>query len=328
MAELAALNQAGSPSEPLASVDAAQPWASSAPWNTGGLSIPPQVDPEVLPGHSPLVPTVPYRGRQSSSEEVPPGAESPQVAEAAAVLPTPTQPGGEGTTGWTASGTGLPQTADETAQGDQWHHKASSALGFHRPKHHLTKRETAGVIVLAVLLLAGITLAVLALTGNLGRARDQTPTPEPSAPTAAPGEPAPGEAGATEWSLAQSFRQGDFILVIDSYQDALPALADPGSEVAENGQWALFGITVKNAGDQDGTFLPDQQILVTDKGTEYPDEPASALKHADFVLGTSPIKPGGSQRGFLAFDIPLEEKPVELRFIGRIGEPAVTVPLG
>ncbi|MDR0592813.1 MAG: DUF4352 domain-containing protein [Bifidobacteriaceae bacterium] len=202
-------------------------------------------------------------------------------------------------------------------QNDQWHHKMSVALGFQRPRHHLTKRETAGVVVLAVLALTG------SLPGGQGTVEPPAPPVEPT-----PSGPAPGESGATAWSLEQEFASGDFVLEIDSYQDRLAELAGPGSVVAENGRWVLVGITVRNTGDEDGTFLPDQQVLVTEQGAEHANEPASALKHADFVLGIYPIKPGGSQTGFLAFDIPLEERPVELRLVGRISEPAVKVPLG
>ncbi|MDR3107269.1 MAG: DUF4352 domain-containing protein, partial [Bifidobacteriaceae bacterium] len=257
----------------------------------------------------------------------------------ATAWPTAPTSGGEPT----ASGITAP-TADNEP-GDQWHHKASTALGFRRPRHHLTKRETAGAIVLAALVLVGIAAAVLALTGNLPGGRSQThdspaqadasdlgagaaaTTPGRNNPNT-DGEPDPGATGATEWSLGQSFTAGDFLLALDSYEGDLPQLADPGQEVAENGRWVLVGITVKNAGDEDGTFLPDQQVLVTEKGDRYANEPASALKHAEFTLGINPIKPGGSQSGFLAFDIPLGDRPVALELVGRIGEPAVTVPLG
>jgi hypothetical protein len=249
--------------------------------------------------------------------------EAPGVAQPA---------GGEGMGDQTASDAGAvtPGTGpgEDGQTEDQWHHKASSALGFHRSKHHLTKRETAGVVVLVVLVLVGIVAAVLALTGNLPGGREAAPPSKSPTTQAPPAQPAPGAAGATAWSLRQNFRAGDFVLVLDSYEDGLPELADPGSEVAENGQWVLAGITVKNAGTQEGTFLPEQQFLVTDKGTEYPNEPSSALKHAEFILGVSAIKPGGSQSGFLAFDIPLEERAVALKLVGRIGEPAITVPLG
>jgi hypothetical protein len=335
---------------------------------------PPPVDQAEIPRHSPLVPTVRYRGRQGPLDQIeadrlepdqfesdqsgsgqdsldrgtvparragtvgqfdeptgrvqtlpPISPESPGESEASAGTETAT----EGKT----AGSELETDGDQAASGDesprdQWHHKASEALGFHRPKHHLTKRETAGVVVLGLLAVAVIALIVLALTGNLRAGGDRAPSPPPTGTTQRPNEPSPGASGATEWAVGRSFHEADFVVVVDSYEDSLPALADPGSEVAENGQWVLVGITVKNAGDQDATFLPDQQVLVTEQGNEYPNEPSSALKHADFILGTSAIKPGSSQTGYLAFDIPLEDRPIELRLIGRIGEEPATVPLG
>jgi hypothetical protein len=302
-------------------------------WEGLTPATPPQVDPAAIPAHSPMVQTVRYRNRQLAGPDAPPATEAPAQPGTIPEAPGAGHPtGGEEGGDWTASGTGVETAAlgpgEDAGREDQWHHKASSALGFHRSKHHLTKRETAGVVVLVVLLLVGIAVAVLALTGNLpgGRqAAPPSPTPTVQLP---PAQPEPGSPGATKWSLEQNFRAGDFVLVLDSYEDGLAELADPGSEVAENGQWVLVGITVKNAGTEDGTFLPEQQFLITDKGKEYPNEPLSALKHAEFILGVNAIKPGGSQTGFLAFDIPLEDRPVALRFIGRIGEPPITVPLG
>ncbi|MDR0626615.1 MAG: DUF4352 domain-containing protein [Bifidobacteriaceae bacterium] len=285
----------------------------------------PAVDREFVPAHSPLVPTVRYRGRSPGTPpaEAVDGAAAPTTVQ---TLPRPTtETQEEGSAVTTASGTAPSET---TALPDQWHHKASDALGLKRSRHHLTKRETVGVIVLVVLALAGIAWGILALTGNLGGRTERASSAPPAASPTDPVEPAPGEEGATDWSLSESFRQGDFILVLDSYEDGLSALAEPGSEVAENGQWVLIEITVKNAGNEEATFLPEQQVLITNQGGEYDNEPFSAFKHAEFLLGVTTIKPGGSQTGFLAFDIPIDDQPTELRFVGSVSEPPLTVPLG
>jgi hypothetical protein len=286
-------------------------------------TAPPAVDPAAVKGHSELVPTVRYRGRPPAAVMAPAApAESQETTD---TQPAPLESEIEALPEAAASG-----TTDSPAApvADQWHHKASSALGFHRSRHHLTKRETAGVVVLLVLLLVLIVVAILAVTGNLTGGREQPPPSPPAQTEPSADQPAAGDAGATQWSLGRDFHLGDFVLVVDSYEDGMAQLAESGSEVAEHGQWVLIGVTVKNAGDEDLTFLPEQQGLLTDKGTEFVNEPASALKHADFILGVAAIPPGGSQAGFLAFDIPIEDRPVALEFVGRVGEPSLTVPLG
>ncbi|MDR2454587.1 MAG: DUF4352 domain-containing protein [Bifidobacteriaceae bacterium] len=204
----------------------------------------------------------------------------------------------------------------------QWHHRASSALGFHPPRWHLSRGATIAVAVAALAALVAIPFAVLELTG--GGSSDPAPTEAPLTPAA----PTPGETGATDWSVGRGFDTGGFSIEIVSYWDAVPALSADGSEVAENGQWVLVGIRVKNTGDEEGTFVPDQQSLTTEAGQTYSNEPASALKHADFKLGTSPIAVGQSQVGYLAFDIPIDARPSQLSLVGRVGEPPVSVPLG
>jgi hypothetical protein len=203
----------------------------------------------------------------------------------------------------------------------QWHHKAASALGFEPPKRHLGRGATIGLICGAVVLLVGVAFGVFALTGGLDP--DQ---PEPTVEQ--PTQPSPGASGATRWSVGRTFEAGDFTVKVVSYADRIDSLGPNGSLVAENGQWVLLEVTVKNVGGQEGTFVPDQQVLTTLAGKEYVDDPASALAHAEFTLGTAPIKPGAAQTGLLAFDIPLDDSPAALRFVGRVGEAPITVPLG
>jgi hypothetical protein len=178
------------------------------------------------------------------------------------------------------------------------------------------------VVAVAVLALIAIPLSIFAATGGLEREAVTTQSPP------APPQPSPGATGATDWSVGRGFETGGFTIKIVSYQDDIPALSADGSEVSEHGQWILIGIRVRNSTSEEGTFVPDQQTLITETGQTYSNEPASALKHADFKLGTLPIAPGGDQSGYLAFDIPLDARATELRLVGRIGEPSVTVPLG
>jgi hypothetical protein len=203
----------------------------------------------------------------------------------------------------------------------QWHHKASTALGFHPPRRHLSAKTSIALIVAAVLVLLAIPVTIIGVTGGFDRPVE---TPQPVAPSS----PAPGEAGATAWSLGRDFASGDFTLELVAYEDALAALAEDGSEIAENGQWVLVEIKVRNNGTKEGTFIPDQQVLIVETGQTFNNEPASALAHADFKLGVSPIAPGGTQTGFFAFDIPIDARATELRLVGRLGESPVSVPLG
>jgi hypothetical protein len=160
------------------------------------------------------------------------------------------------------------------------------------------------------------------LTGGFNTTTKPTPSAKASV------MPRPGDTGATTWSLNRSFQAGDFTLRIVDYQEGLPALAETGEQVSENGQWILMEISVTNNGAQEGTFVPEQQVLLTDSGEEAVNEPASALAHAEFNLGTTPIKSKQTQTGFLAFDIPLDCKPTALQFVGKLGQNTVTVPLG
>ncbi|MDR2253706.1 MAG: DUF4352 domain-containing protein [Bifidobacteriaceae bacterium] len=198
----------------------------------------------------------------------------------------------------------------------------SHALGFHPPQRRLSTRATIGVGVASLLVLVGIVTGAAALTGAFNH-----PTPTP-APVQEITVPAPGQSGATRWSLGRSFDSGGFSLKIVSYEDGIGALASDGSEISEHGQWVLIQIEVTNNGEKEGTFVPNQQFLITDDGQRFPNEPASALRHKPSPLGTAIIAPGEYQSGYLAFDIPLDRHPTELELVGRVGELPVTVPLG
>jgi hypothetical protein len=195
-------------------------------------------------------------------------------------------------------------------------------LGFHPPKRSLSKATTVALAAVAVLALIAIPVAIIGLTGGF---KPQTQAVEQSAE---PSVPAPGASGATEWSVGRDFESGDFTLQVVSYEDSLTALSGDNGVIPENGQWVLVEVAVENRGSKEGTFIPDQQKLVTDTGETYDNEPGSALMHAQFNLGSTPIKPGQTQTGFLAFDIPIDSRAARLTLVGRIGGEPVTVPLG
>jgi hypothetical protein len=186
----------------------------------------------------------------------------------------------------------------------------------------MTRGRTIGLVVAAVLLVIGVPFGILYANGTIHFGGEPTALEEPAA------TPSPGDEGATDWSLQQTFVSGDFVLEILSYQDSLPALNTDGSEIAERGQWVLIEIRVRNNGPEEGTFVPDQQRLLTNKGETYLDEPASVLRYAPTDLGLEPMAPGVTQTGYLAFDIPIDSRPVELMLIGRLGEERASVPLG
>ncbi|MDR1440907.1 MAG: DUF4352 domain-containing protein [Bifidobacteriaceae bacterium] len=296
------------------------------------LYSPPQIDPDAVPAHSPLVPTVRFRGRQTTQVSVAALRGSPEsTADSMAPSPAEGKPSRRSQGDQTASGTTTaPRRTDEAPPTIQKHQTAATALGIDQSRHPLTRQEQAGVVVLVMFALAAAVLAVLALTGDLPweRGPSSRSTTQQSAPPANPDQPAPGAQGATDWSLGQTFKTGSAVLQITSYEAGLPGLGEAGTELSERGQWVLVGVTVKNGGDKDVTFPTGMQVLVTQSGKEYQNEPESALKYADFVLGANAIKPAGQQSGYLAFDIPSDDPPTSLRLVGQLSDPPVTVPLG
>jgi hypothetical protein len=167
--------------------------------------------------------------------------------------------------------------------------------------------------------LTALAFVILLLTGQIG---SQSSTP-PSL-----NESSPPTSAHPDWVIGQTFEDGDLAFRILSYEDSLPSLVADGGEVAERGQWVVIQLEISNPGETERTFVPDVQEIVTNQGEIYPNEPASALRIAEPALGAKPIAPGDKQVGYMAFDIPIEAKPTELKLTSRVGEPALVIPLG
>jgi hypothetical protein len=182
---------------------------------------------------------------------------------------------------------------------------------------------TIAVIAACLVAIVGLAAGVLALTGHLGNEGAPAPSASPNAATRSP-----GQEGATAWSLGKKFQAGDLAVTLTSYKDQLTSLDGEGKWVAENGQWVVIGLTVEYTGTDQGSFVPEQQVIVASDGKSYPNDPKSALHYKEDALGAEPLKPDDPQSGYMAFDIPLDKVPTAVEFVGKIGEPAITIPLG
>jgi hypothetical protein len=348
------------PAAPSASATPAVPPASSIPWQptpppmaslpataAPSATVAPAVTPATEPAAPPpdlsdldltqRLPTVRYRGHYNVAEAEPwseqlGGTSRPQAADAigqqvptwrattAPTLPTPSlveqpKPAAE-------PDEPVPKTRSHLPR--LWHHKAPAALGLsHRPSRGVMVAIIAAVVVLVV----GLPIGILALTGRFS----STPAPEPSpSPSIVAGvTPSPGEEGATDWALDRKLTSGELVFTITKIETGLTQLGDQTNRgVSVNGQWVVVSILVEYIGETEGTFLPNLQGLRTDPAGYYQNDLEGALWYQSSTLGSEPLKPGQPRSGVLAFDIPQSAKPIALELLGELGLEPIVVPLG
>jgi hypothetical protein len=281
-------------------------------------------EPLDLPDVTAVLPAARYRGHRGGNPTAAPADTASSEEVAVEAPPDPRPEAGQAAPVTRRRVSGVPTTpADAAETRDPWHHKATAALGFHKPRFHLSLGGTIALIAAALIVIVGLAFGGLALTGHL-TSRD-TPT---AGDTPTPTAKQPGEEGATAWTLGRKFTAGDLTVTVTSYKDQLSALDGEDKWIAVNGQWVIIGITVEYQGADEGAFVPDQQFIEVSDGKTYRNDPSSAMHYQPVPLGAEPLKPGKAQSGYMAFDIPLGKAPTAIKFVGKVGDPPITIPLG
>jgi hypothetical protein len=128
--------------------------------------------------------------------------------------------------------------------------------------------------------------------------------------------------------LGRTFSSGDFDLTVESVDEGLASLTDDESYLSSQGQFVAIRVTVEWTGDGEGTFLADQQVLETEGGDQYRNEPQSAYIYKQTDLGAKTLAKGVKTEGYLVFDIPAQARLAALRFTGALGAEPAVIPLG
>jgi hypothetical protein len=188
-----------------------------------------------------------------------------------------------------------------------------------------------GGITVAALGMAGLA-AILALSAVHTIGSDPQPS-SPATPTFLPrptasATPSPGTSGATQWSIGTTFVNGDFAMTVLGVEGSLTQIGESGTWTSEEGQFVVISVELEYTGRVTGYFPPDEQRLTVTSGATYVNDVESSFRAQANALGQEALRPGVPQRGCLVFDIPTNETPVALEFVGDILSTPVTIPLG
>jgi hypothetical protein len=180
---------------------------------------------------------------------------------------------------------------------------------------------------------AALGLAIVLVVLALGAFRSETGTGDQSASDAgartAKGAltPAPGESGATDWTLGRTFRDGDYTLRLLEYRQNVTEVGACQWTPA-NGQFVVMKVEIAYTGTVEGYFAPDEQTLRVAGGRTYPADVATAACYATHSLGLRALEPGESAIGYLAFDIDTAARPEVFEFKPDVLTESLAIPLG
>ncbi|MGW3342326.1 DUF4352 domain-containing protein [Nonomuraea rubra] len=202
------------------------------------------------------------------------------------------------------------------------------------------KKSSAPIVLVVIaglaLLLFGGCAVIVAAVGSAG---DGTPT----SATLAEEEPAPEAAEAQEAEeteeteetgdqeekqagIGATVRDGQFSFKVTGTEKRDRVGSDfLGAEA--QGVYLLVHVTVKNIGDEAGSFFGANQKLYDAKGREYEASSEAAIYLDDSKSLYEKINPGNSVKGIVLFDIPKNVKPASIELHDSLFSAGVTVSL-
>ncbi|RVX40123.1 uncharacterized protein DUF4352 [Nonomuraea polychroma] len=150
--------------------------------------------------------------------------------------------------------------------------------------------------------------------GRRSRPKKKTTSEEPNAEE-------PKTAG-----IGTVVRDGDFSFKVTKTEQ----LARVGNEFLgtdAQGVFLLVHVTVKNIGDEAGSFFGANQKLFDAKGREYEASSEAAIYLKDSKSLYEKINPGNSVKDVVLFDIPKNMKPTEIELHDSLFSQGVRVSL-
>jgi len=85
---------------------------------------------------------------------------------------------------------------------------------------------------------------------------------------------------------------------------------------AEGYEFLLYNITLHNAGSEDYSYSQNDYSIVLSNGEIQDNHLILDLKNVlDDFLGTGELAPGGQTTGWVAFEVPVGDQPIEFRYV-------------
>lgn len=129
---------------------------------------------------------------------------------------------------------------------------------------------------------------------------------EPAAETEEEAAPEPDVPG-----IGDAVRDGNFEFTVLEVESGLSSIGDGFTAEEAAGQFVVVRVSITTIGDSSQTWFDSNQALIDDQGREHSSH--SATLWLDDGLVFEEINPGVTKEGVIAFDIPADAEPVQLR---------------
>jgi hypothetical protein len=108
-------------------------------------------------------------------------------------------------------------------------------------------------------------------------------------------------------------RDGKFEFSVTSVKCGVTTIGDPPLEKKAQGQYCLVTLTVTNIGDRSQIFDASSQKAENAQGQKYDADGTATFYLENPNSFLTPINPGNSVKGVVAFDVPANAKIVKLQ---------------
>lgn len=128
-------------------------------------------------------------------------------------------------------------------------------------------------------------------------------------------------------TIGDAVRDGKFEFTVTEIELGIESIGEAPFDQQAQGQFALVYVSVSNIGNEAQLFDGSSQILIDDQGREHSSDSGATVYLEDSESFLNQINPGNAVDGIIAFDIPVDAVPVELRLHDSMFSGGVTVAL-
>jgi hypothetical protein len=189
-----------------------------------------------------------------------------------------------------------------------------------------------GIIGVVVLVLFGGCAVIVTALGSVGNSPStsatvaDTPEEEPADEPAKKKTEEPKAEEPKVAGIGAVVKDGDFTFKVTKLEKRARVGNDFLGEDAQ-GVFLLVHVTVKNVGDEAGSFFGASQKLYDAKGREYEASSGASIYLKDSKSLYEKINPGNAVNGVVLFDIPKNVKPTEIELHDSMFSEGVKVNL-